>query len=614
MAFNQVTNLDFEEVKTSLKEFMRSSDTFTDYNFEGSVLSQLLDVLSYNTYYSALNANLVANEVFFDSASIRENVVSLAKLVGYTPRSAKAAKATITMDFVVTPAQSSLTLKKGTAFVGKNAEGTFIFSVLADVTRESYIDGNGIRRVTFTDIDIYQGNLLNLNYAVDTSTKQSFIIPSADADVDLLTVIVDHFDTSVPLSYRPVKDITEISATDRVYFVQENKSEQFEIIFGDGVFGRKIHDGDQIAIEYLNTNKALANECSSFEFVGTIISGSTTITDLQPTITVTTNAFGGSDPEDVTSIKYLAPRYYSSQRRAVTVRDYETLVAELYPNLQSLSVYGGEEANPPQYGKVYIVAKPNGAEALTTTAKKELQKAIKKYTILSVIPEIIDPSFLYLEITSFVYYNNNNTRRNSANITNVVRSTIQNFGNTADLERFNGKFKYSKLVGLIDDADIGITSNITRIRMKKNITALTNVFASYTICYGNVISQNTDLVSSGFKLTGEDQSYIWYLEKYGTNSIAIYRVDGSEKKYYSQNIGTIDYSMGEININGINISSTVGGTPYISVSMIPASNDIIALRDLYLTIADSDITVTTILDDISSSSRTSGVGQTPVSS
>jgi len=310
----------------------------------------------------------------------------------------------------------------------------------------------------------------------------------------------------------------------------------------------------------------------------------------------------------------LAPRYYSSQRRAVTVRDYETLVAELYPNLQSLSVYGGEEANPPQYGKVYIVAKPNGAESLTTTAKKELQKAIKKYTILSVIPEIIDPSFLYLEITSFVYYNNNNTRRNSANITNVVRSTIQNFGNTADLERFNGKFKYSKLVGLIDDADIGITSNITRIRMKKNITALTNVFASYTICYGNVISQNTDLVSTGFKLTGEDQSYIWYLEKYGTNSIAIYRVDGSEKKYYSQNIGTIDYSMGEININGINISSTVGGTPYISVSMIPASNDIIALRDLYLTIADSDITVTTILDDISSSSRTSGVGQTPVSS
>ena len=252
MAFNQVTNLDFEEVKTSLKEFMRSSDTFTDYNFEGSVLSQLLDVLSYNTYYSALNANLVANEVFFDSASIRENVVSLAKLVGYTPRSAKAAKATITMDFVVTPAQSSLTLKKGTAFVGKNADGTFIFSVLADVTRESYIDGNGIRRVTFTDIDIYQGNLLNLNYAVDTSTKQSFIIPSADADIDLLTVIVDHFDTSVPLSYRPVKDITEISATDRVYFVQENKSEQFEIIFGDGVFGRKIQNGDSIAIEYLS--------------------------------------------------------------------------------------------------------------------------------------------------------------------------------------------------------------------------------------------------------------------------------------------------------------------------------------------------------------------------
>ncbi len=614
MAFNQVTNLDFEDVKRSLKNFMRSSDTFSDYNFEGSVLSQLLDVLSYNTYYSALNANLVANEVFFDSASIRENVVSLAKLVGYTPRSAKAAKATITMDFLVTPSQQSLTIKKGTAFIGQNGEGTFVFSVLADTTREAYVDGNGIRRVTFTDIDIYQGNLLNLSYTVDTTTKQSFIIPSANADVDLLKVIVDQWDNAVPLSYKPVKDITEISATDRIYFVQENKSEQFEIIFGDGVFGRKVYNGDVIAIEYLDTNMDEGNECSSFEFVGTIISGSTIITELTPTITVTTNSVGGSKPEDVTSIKYLAPRYYSSQRRAVTVRDYETLVAELYPNLQSLSVYGGEEANPPQYGKVYIVAKPNGAESLTTTAKKELQKAIRKYTILSVIPEISDPSFLYLEISSFVYFDNNRTRRKPADIENVVRSTIQNFGNTADLERFNGKFKYSKLVGLIDAADVGITSNITRIRMKKNIEALTNVFASYKVCYGNVISQNTDLISTGFKLTGENQEYIWYLEKFGTSDIAIYRIDGSEKKYYSQNIGTIDYSMGEININGINISSTVGSTPYISVSLVPASNDIIALRDLYLTIADSDITVTTVLDEISSSSRTSGVGQTPVSS
>ena len=612
MAFNQVTNLDFEEVKSSLKNFMRSSETFSDYNFEGSVLSQLLDVLSYNTYYSALNANLVANEVFFDSASIRENVVSLAKLVGYVPRSAKAAKATITMDFLVTPSQESLTIKKGTAFVGANGEGTFVFSVLADVTREAYVDGNGIRRVTFTDIDIYQGNLLELNYTVDTTIKQSFIVPSADADVDLINVTIDQADNAVPMSYKPVKDITEITATDRIYFIQENKSEQFELIFGDGVFGRKLVSQDKINIEYLNTNKSAGNECSSFEFVGTITSGTTIITELQPTITVTTSSVGGAEPESVSSIKYLAPRYYSSQRRAVTVRDYETLVAELYPNLQSLSVYGGEEASPPQYGKVYIVAKPNGAEALTTTAKKELQKSIKKYTILTVIPEILDPSFLYLEITSFVYYDNNKTRRKSADIANVVRGTIQNFGNNRDLERFNGKFKYSKLVGQIDAADVGITSNITRIRMKKNIQALTNVFASYKICYGNVISQNTDLVSTGFKLTGEDQSYIWYLEKYGTDSIAIYRVDGNEKRYFSQNIGTIDYSMGEININGINISSSVGNTEYISVSLVPASNDIIALRDLYLTIADSDISVSTVLDETASSSRTSGVGQTPI--
>ena len=224
MAFNQVTNLDFEEVKSSLKNFMRSSETFSDYNFEGSVLSQLLDVLSYNTYYSALNANLVANEVFFDSASIRENVVSLAKLVGYVPRSAKAAKATITMDFLVTPSQESLTIKKGTAFVGANGEGTFVFSVLADVTREAYVDGNGIRRVTFTDIDIYQGNLLELNYTVDTTIKQSFIVPSADADVDLINVTIDQADNAVPMSYKPVKDITEITATDRICLLYTSPS------------------------------------------------------------------------------------------------------------------------------------------------------------------------------------------------------------------------------------------------------------------------------------------------------------------------------------------------------------------------------------------------------
>lgn len=615
MAFNQVTNLDFEDVKSSLKAFLRSSETFTDYNFEGSVLSQLLDVLAYNTYYSALNANLVANEVFFDSASVRENVVSLAKLVGYTPRSAKASVAKINLDTIVNPKIASLTLKKGNAFIGNNGDGAFMFSVLNDITRESYVDVNGVRRVTFSELEIFQGSFLNLQYTVDTSTKQKFIIPSADADVDLLNVTVNEVDNQIPQRYTNVKNITEINSDDRVYFIQENKNEQFELIFGDGVFGRKMRNLDTITIEYLVTSKSESNECSNFTFTGQLEQGGQIFSQANPTITVIDPSTGGGDPENISSIKYLAPRFYSAQNRAVTVRDYETLVTQISPNLESLSVFGGEEADPPQYGKVFIVAKPFGAETLTTTAKQTLKRDIKEYSILTVIPEVIDPSYLYLDIDSFVYYDNNKSRKNSQQIENAVKTTITQFGDSNDLNRFNGKFKYSKLISDIDNADNGITSNITRIRIRKNFQVISNVFASYEVCYGNRISENTDVISSGFKLTGQNANYVFYLEKItNTNTMAIFRYDGSVKKYHSKNVGSINYSKGEININAININSVIGDTDYITVSVIPKSNDIMALRDLYLSIDPAGVNVTVILDALTSSSRTSGVGQIPVSS
>ena len=615
MAFNQVTNLDFEDVKKSLREFLRSSETFTDYNFEGSVLSQLIDLLAYNTYYSGLNANLVANEVFFDSASIRENVVSLAKLVGYTPRSAKASKAVINLDVIVNPQTAALTLKKGNSFIGSNGDGSFVFSVLSDVTREAYMDSNGVRRVTFSNLEIYQGSFLNLSYTVDQSTRQKFIVPSADADIDLLNVVVDEVDFSIPQRYTSVKNITELNSTDRVYFIQENKNEQFELIFGDGVFGRKLKNLDNIVIEYLVTNKTEGNQCTEFTFTGTLQYAGQIFTQANPTITVVSESTGGGNPENITSIKYLAPRYYSAQKRAVTVRDYETLIREISPNLESLSVFGGEEADPPQYGKVFIVAKPFGAETLTTTAKQNLKKDIKEYSILTVIPEVIDPSYLYLDIDSFVYYDNNKSRKNQQEIENAVKNTIVGFGATNDLNRFNGKFKYSKLVGSIDDADKGITSNITRVRLRKNFPVIPNVFASYEVCYGNRISENTDIISSGFKITGQNSTYVFYLEKVeNTNTIAIFRYEGTTKKYFSKNVGSINYEKGEININAININSVIGDIGYISVSVIPKSNDIMALRDLYLSIDPAGVNVSVILDALTSSSRTSGVGQIPVSS
>ena len=428
MAFNTVTNLDFDDIKQSLKEYLRASELFSDYNFEGSVLGQLIDVLSYNTYYSALNANLIANEVFFDSASIRENVVSLASLVGYTPRSSKSAKATISMDVPVSPQIGSFTLKKGESFIGTNENGSYVFSTLDDITREAFVDTDGIRKVRFSDIDIYQGNLLRVIYPIDTSTRQNIIIPSANADIDLIRVIVREDNFNAPLTYKKAETITGLTSTDKIYWVQENKNEQFELIFGDDVFGRKLQNNDEVDIEYIVNNQDEANKCSVFEFTGVFTFNDQRFENVTPTITIENPSSGGALPQNITSIKYLAPRSYSAQQRAVTVRDYETLVTQLYPNLEALSVYGGEDASPPQYGKVFIAAKPYGADQLTTTAKLNLNKAIREYTILSVIPEVIDPSYIFLEVDSYVYYNNNTTRRTPQQIAEVSRLVIQNFG------------------------------------------------------------------------------------------------------------------------------------------------------------------------------------------
>lgn len=614
MAFNTITNLDFDNIKQSLKAYLRASDTFSDYNFEGSVLSQLIDVLSYNTYYSALNANLIANEVFFDSASIRENVVSLASLIGYTPRSSKSSLATISMDVPVSPQIGSFTLKKGESFIGSNQNGSYVFSTLDDITREAFVDVDGIRKVRFSDINIYQGNLLSIVYPIDTSTRQSIIIPSANADVDLITVIVNEDNFNVPLTYKKAESITGLTSKDKIYWIQENKNEQFEIFFGDDTFGRKLKNNDVVTVEYIVNNQDEANRCSLFEFTGVFTFNGQSFENVTPTITVTNPSSGGALPQSITSIKYLAPRSYSAQQRAVTVRDYETLVTQLYPNLEALSIYGGEDASPPQYGKVFIAAKPFGADKMTTTAKLNLTKAIREYTILSVIPEVIDPSYIFLEVDSYVYYNNNKSRRTPQQIAEVSRVVIQKFGEDNDLDRFNGKFKYSKLVAEIDSTDPGITSNITKIRIKKNMPVLSNVFASYEICYGNRISDDTDLISSGFKITGEDTTNVYYFEKYGVSGLAIFKIVGGEKIYWSKNAGTIDYEKGEININAININSVVGNLENISFSVIPKSNDIIALRDLYISIKPEDVKVTTILDTISSANRTSGVGQIPVSS
>jgi hypothetical protein len=620
MAFNQVTNLDFEDVKQSLREFMRSSETFTDYNFEGSVLSQFIDVLAYNTYYSALNANLVANEVFLDSASIRENVVSLAKSLGYVPRGATAPKATVTLTvpLSIDSSVTQLTLKRGSALIGKNDEGSFVFTPSDDVTKQRSESTTGFSQIVFENLDIFQATPLSLTYTVNNSTVQKFIIPDSNADLNLIEVKVNEVseNNTAIQTYKPVTDITTLTSTQRSYFIQENKNEQYEIIFGDDTFGRKLKNNDIVTITYFITDKALGNDCNNFNFTGRLFDQSNNAySATTPQITVVSSSSGGSDPESVTSIKYLAPRSYSAQNRAVTVNDYEFLVNTKLPGLESLTVFGGEDASPPQYGKVFVAAKPFGASKLTTTAKLNLIKDLRQFTILTVVPEIVDPSFLYIDIDSYVYYNSKLTKKTPQQIATAVRNSILQFGNTQELNKFNSKFKYSKLISFIDEVDPGITSNITRVRMEKRLETLSNIFASYEICYGNRISPNTTLISNGFKITGEPSTYVYFFEKYDDNgTIAVFRSEGNVKKYFSTSIGNIDYEKGEININNININSVVGDADYISLSVTPASNDILGLRDLYLLFDSSNVNVNVILDELSSSSRSTGVGQIPVSS
>ena len=472
MAFNQVTNLDFEDVKQSLREFMRSSETFTDYNFEGSVLSQFIDVLAYNTYYSALNANLVANEVFLDSASIRENVVSLAKSVGYVPSGATASKAVINLDVSLPTASSvtQLTLKQGSALVGKNDEGSFVFTPANDVTRQVSLNSVGRSIVSFEDLEIFQATPLSLTYTVNDSTVQRFIIPDSNSDVNLIQVRVNEINNSIIQTYKPITDITTLNSTDRSYFVQENKNEQYELIFGDDTFGRKLKNGDVVEITYFITDKTLGNDCSEFSFTGRLIDQTGNgYFATEPSVRVVSPSSGGSEPESITSIKYLAPRSYSAQQRAVTVNDYEYLVKTKLPGLESLTVYGGEDSSPPQYGKVFVAAKPFGADKLTTTAKLNLIKDLKQFTILTVVPTIVDPSFLYIDVESYVYFNSKLTKKTPQQLQSSIRGSILQFGNTQELNKFNSKFKYSKLVSYIDEVDPGITSNITRIRINKKV-------------------------------------------------------------------------------------------------------------------------------------------------
>ena len=622
MALTQVNSLEFGEIKAQLKAYLKGQAEFSDYDFEGSSLSTLLDVLAYNTYYSSINANLAINENYLDTAVLRENVVKLAKLIGYTPRGARSARATFTVVVQTvygTGANGrgypeSVQINKGVfaSFTGDGGKN-FIFSIPKDlIVSVNTLDGTA----TFTGVLAYEGIFITDTFVKTESDRQRFILANLNADTSSMTVEVTR--GTVTDAYLEATDITAVSNISKVFFLEESEQKKPEIIFGDGILGEALVNGDVIEVTYPTSIGAEPNGLSGFSFAGTVKDSRNAPITSGITLTLTTPPDGGADPETIDSIKYSAPKFYSSFGRAVTTKDYEAIIPQIYPNVQSIVAFGGEEADPPEYGKVIVVIKPKNADRLSISEKDAVAKKIRSYSVGAVEPKIMDPSVLFIDLVSYVYFNPNNTRRSQEDIKQIIYRTMETLNASAEFNKFGGKFKYSKMGKIIDDAEPAITSNITKVRMRKNVPVSLNQRFNYKICFGNRINAQLDtptLETNGFK-RADGGNQVFYLNDDGLGTIRLYYVnaDGS-KQYIGGNWGTIDYTYGEITINDLVITEVVNSTDNIlQFSVIPESNDLVSLRETYLTLGIDNLVVNVIDDEISSGSNTSGTGVVPESS
>ena len=605
MSFNQFTNLDFNDLRTQIKDYLRSNSNFTDFDFEGSNFSVLIDVLAYNSYITAYNTNMQANEAFLDSATLRENVVSHARNIGYVPRSKRASKAKISFS-VNTQSYNSrtVTLKAGPVALGAVQDGNYIFSIPSDVT----VPVNTSNIAFFENLDIYEGSYLTKQYTIDYSqSNQKFIIPNSNVDTSTIRVTTTGTTTEV---YSLYENILNVNKTSKLFLIQEIEDEKYQILFGDDLIGKKPEDGSIINISYIVTNGKSADGSANFTFSGNIKdNNSTNITSGISLITTLVSSENGDDIESIDSIKYLAPRVYASQYRAVTANDYRGLIPYLYSNVDSVTAYGGDELTPPQYGKVFISIKPRNGNFLSEITKNEIKKKLKQYSIAGIKPEIIDLKYLYVEIDSTIYYDTSFTS-DPVLLKNQVLNSLNFYSNSSEVNNFGGRFKYSKLNTIIDNTNRAITSNITKVRMRRDLSAELNKFATYEICFGNKFHQKTEkynIKSSGFNI--KDVADTLYLTDSPNDSltgkIIFFKLVNNIPIIVSSNAGTVDYFNGEIKLNIVNISSTSLPNNIIEIQAMPESNDILALKDIYLKIDMLNTVVNTIQDVISSGENTS---------
>jgi len=600
MALVNFANLDFNQIKSTLKEYLRNNSNFTDYDFEGSNLATILDVLAYNTYITSYNANMVSNECFIDSATLRENVVALARNIGYTPRSRKASVAFVSF-FVdtdgITPAPVSITLNKGPVATSSGTFGneSFVFSILDDIT-VPVVDGIA----SFDLLALYEGTYLTESYTYNSrNPNQRFLINNVGVDTDQIRVSVRTNSGTERKTYTRQDSLFEIDGESRVFFLQEVEDERYEIIFGDGTFGKELSEGNIIDIDYLTTTGGDSNGVSSFAFNGrlTYVRNGVTYTATQGISLITTDiaSDGGDVIEKVDSIKKFAPRIYASQNRALTANDYETLIpAKIYPETESISVFGGEELVPPQYGKVFISIKPRSGEFLPNLIKQNIKRDLKKYSVAGIVPEILDLKYLYLETTSKVYYNQNQAP-SASEVSSIIQNNANEYADSSEMNKYGARFKYSKFLKLIDDSHESITSNITSVSMRRDVRAALNQLAEYSIGFGNQFHiasmQGFNIRSSAFRVAGITRD-VYLGDIPDTNrtsgSLFFFTVDNpssTSPTIVRRNVGRIDYVSGIITLFPVNVQSTqkiIDGQATIQVSATPSSNDVVGLQDLYL--------------------------------
>ena len=609
-----ISDLDFDQVKTNLKTFLQSQSEFQDYNFEGSGLSIMLDVLAYNTHYLAFLANMSTNEIYLDSADIRNNIVSLAKMIGYTPSSPRAPRADV--DIVVNNASgTSITMNKGT-----------VFTTTVDNTQYQYVNNeeititpaDGVYR--FSNCTLYEGTLVTFKYTVDSNdTDQRFVIPSTKADTSTLKVSVQNSAVDTTKStYTFASSYSNVDRTTKAYFLQEVEDGKFEVYFGDGITGAKVNDGNIVILEYIVSNTTESNGANSFTLSGNI-GGFTDVT-----ITTNSASQGGANSETSDSIKFNAPLAYAAQNRAVTTSDYEVFVRNLYPNALSVSAWGGEDDETPIYGVVKISIKPLSGSTLTTATKADIVSQLKKFNVASVRPEIVDPDITNVILNSTVRYDAKATIKTAETLKSQVITAVTNY-NTNTLQRFDGVFRYSKVSGIIDNVDESIVSNITTVKMRKNFTPTLSTSARYDIYFrnpfyhphaGHNANMGGILTSTGFTVSGNVNEM--FLDDDGVGNVRRYYLDAGVKTYANTEQGTINYTTGQITLNSLNITAVSNirnaAATAIELTVIPNSNDIVPVRNTVVEIDISNSTFTVQKDGFVGGSNDAGVGYSSVTS